>query len=287
MPGRRARRRPGGPPAPPVGEAVPDLRGGLGLLSRGLIAYGVIGLIVAVLGLALLLYANTRIDAAGDRVETSVAQLTTTLDATAQALHDASTTAATLQHDARPDADRGRRRGRHDRRRADEPPEPRERAPIGQHPRDIAARRRGERRRRDRQLDRGPRLASSPRSPTAWPPSRDSLAANADSLGALGDSIAATAERLRIRRRRGFARRRPRRDRAHAVRPDGLGGRPGDRRPRPRRLAAAPARGGRRAAAAGSPVRGGARPLAQLVPQGGSGGKQPAHPVDAAAGRCR
>ena len=78
--------RPAGPPPTgagrpptPVGDPVPDLRGGLGRLSRGLIAYGVIGLIVAVLGLALLLYANTRIDAAGDRVETSVAQLTTTL----------------------------------------------------------------------------------------------------------------------------------------------------------------------------------------------------------------
>jgi hypothetical protein len=75
---------------------VPDLLGGLGRLSRGLIAYGIIGLIVAVIGLALLLYANTRIDAAGDRVEASVGQLTTTLDRTAQALHDASTTAATF-----------------------------------------------------------------------------------------------------------------------------------------------------------------------------------------------
>jgi len=75
---------------------VPDLRGGLRRLSRGLIAYGVIGLIVAVIGLALLLYANTRIDAAGDRVEASVGQLTTTLDRTAQALRDASTTAATF-----------------------------------------------------------------------------------------------------------------------------------------------------------------------------------------------
>lgn len=87
---------PGGRPAQPAGEVVPDLRGGLGRLSRGLIAYGVIGLIVAVVGLALLLYANTRIDAAGDRVEASVGQLTTTLDRTAQALHDASATAATF-----------------------------------------------------------------------------------------------------------------------------------------------------------------------------------------------
>jgi hypothetical protein len=86
----------GGPLVPPAAGPTPDLRGGLARLSRGLIAYGVIGLIVAVVGLALLLYANTRIDAAGDRVEASVGQLTTTLDRTAQALHDASTTAATF-----------------------------------------------------------------------------------------------------------------------------------------------------------------------------------------------
>ena len=85
-----------GPLVPPPVEPVPDLRGGLGRLSRGLIAYGVIGLIVAGIGLALLLYANSRIDAAGDRVQASIGQLTTTLDRTADALHDASATAATF-----------------------------------------------------------------------------------------------------------------------------------------------------------------------------------------------
>ncbi len=94
--------RPGGPPpadaplTPGSSDATPDLRGGLRRLSRGLIAYGIIGLIVAGIGLAMLLYANTRIDAAGDRLEATVGQLTTTLDDTAQALHDASATAATF-----------------------------------------------------------------------------------------------------------------------------------------------------------------------------------------------
>ena len=56
--------------------------------------------------------------------------------------------------------------------------------------------RRGERRRRHRQRDRGPRLRLTAIA-DGLANSRDSLAANADSLGALGDSIAATAERLR------------------------------------------------------------------------------------------
>jgi ABC-type transporter Mla subunit MlaD len=95
--------RPGGtrsPDAPltpgPPASSAPDLRGGLARLSRGLIAYGIIALVVAGLGLAVLLYVNTRIDAAGERVEASVSQLTTTLDRTAKALHDASTTAQTF-----------------------------------------------------------------------------------------------------------------------------------------------------------------------------------------------
>ena len=82
-----------GPSAPP---AVPDVRRGLARLSRGLVAYGVIGIVVAVLGLGLLLYANTRLDEAGDRVEASLQPLATTLDRTATALHDAATTAQTF-----------------------------------------------------------------------------------------------------------------------------------------------------------------------------------------------
>lgn len=84
------------PLAPPATPATPDLRRGLARLSQGLVAYGIIGLVIAVLGLGLLLYANTRLDAAGDRVETALVPLATTLDRTADALHDAATTAETF-----------------------------------------------------------------------------------------------------------------------------------------------------------------------------------------------
>ena len=95
---------PGGPQSPPVeprapGAAdppAPDLRLGLHRLSRGLIAYGIVGLAVALLGLGVLAYVNTRIATAADRVAASVDQLATTLDRTATALHDASTTADTF-----------------------------------------------------------------------------------------------------------------------------------------------------------------------------------------------
>ena len=46
-----------GAPAP----VVPDLRAGLGRLSRGLIAYGVIGLVVAAIGFGALVWVNGRI----------------------------------------------------------------------------------------------------------------------------------------------------------------------------------------------------------------------------------
>jgi hypothetical protein len=91
--------RTGGPvaPTPPSGPADGlDLRKGLTRLSRGLIAYGIIGLVIAGLGLGLLAYVDTRVDAAGERVGTTVDQLATTLDRTAKALHDASTTAQTF-----------------------------------------------------------------------------------------------------------------------------------------------------------------------------------------------
>ena len=84
------------PLVPPAAPTAPDLRRGLARLSQGLVAYGIIGLVIAVLGLGLLLYANTRLDAAGARVETSLVPLATTLDRTADALHDAATTAETF-----------------------------------------------------------------------------------------------------------------------------------------------------------------------------------------------
>ena len=187
---------PGAPPGTPVGEAVPDLRGGLGLLSRGLIAYGVIALIVAVLGLALLLYANTRIDAAGDRVETSVAQLTTTLDATAQALHDASATAATFNTTldrtqtsvaAAADTIVGVRTSLQSLESV-----LRSVSILGTSPLGGAANAVGGIATSIEGLDSKLTAIAD-----GLVTSRDSLAANADSLGALGDSIVATADRLR------------------------------------------------------------------------------------------
>ena len=116
-PGRRVGRGRPSSPAPASrrrrcrrAPAAPDLRRGLARLSQGLVAYGIIGLVVAVLGLGLLVYANSRLDAAGDRVGGPSAPLATTLDRTADALHDAATTAETFGHDAR--SDRGGRVGR-------------------------------------------------------------------------------------------------------------------------------------------------------------------------------
>ena len=72
------------------------LRGGLGRLSTWLIAYGLIGLVVAAIGLGGLLWINGRINAAADRATATIAELTATLDRTATALEDASTTADTF-----------------------------------------------------------------------------------------------------------------------------------------------------------------------------------------------
>jgi methyl-accepting chemotaxis protein len=74
----------------------PDLRGGLGRLSRGLIAYGLIGLVVAAIGFGALVWVNGRISTLGDRVAVTVGELATTMEDTAQVLHDASTTAQTF-----------------------------------------------------------------------------------------------------------------------------------------------------------------------------------------------
>jgi hypothetical protein len=73
-----------------------DLRPGLAGLSRGLIAYGIVALIVAAIGFGLIVWANDRLGRIGREVDASVGQLATTLDRTAEALHDASTTAGTF-----------------------------------------------------------------------------------------------------------------------------------------------------------------------------------------------
>lgn len=70
-----------------------DVRRGLDRLSRGLIAYGIIGLVVAAIGVGALVWVNGRVGNLRTEVETSVGQLATTIERTAKALHDASTTA--------------------------------------------------------------------------------------------------------------------------------------------------------------------------------------------------
>jgi hypothetical protein len=81
---------PAQPPGPP---RPPDLRGGLDRLSRGLIAYGIVGLVVAAIGLAALFWVSGQVGRVRDEVGTSVGQLATTMERTATALHDASSTA--------------------------------------------------------------------------------------------------------------------------------------------------------------------------------------------------
>jgi len=72
------------------------LRAGLQRLSTGLIVYGLIGILVAIIGLGALVWANGRIATLSDRVSTSVTQLATTMDRTAAVLHDASATASSF-----------------------------------------------------------------------------------------------------------------------------------------------------------------------------------------------
>jgi hypothetical protein len=67
----------------------PGLRRALRRLSHGFVVYGVIGLIAAALGLAVLVWADGRVSAVADSVEVEVAQMTLTLDRTADTLHNA------------------------------------------------------------------------------------------------------------------------------------------------------------------------------------------------------
>jgi hypothetical protein len=69
------------------------LRGGLHRLSRGLIAYGIVGLIVTATGFGALVWANSRISDLRAEAEATVARLATTMEVAAYVLHGASTTA--------------------------------------------------------------------------------------------------------------------------------------------------------------------------------------------------
>jgi hypothetical protein len=73
-----------------------ELRPGLRRIANGLVVYGVIGLIVALLGLVALAWAGGRIDDLSDKTAARVSQVADTLDSTSQALTDASDTAKTF-----------------------------------------------------------------------------------------------------------------------------------------------------------------------------------------------
>jgi len=60
--------------------------------STGLLIYGVVGLLVAVLGLAALIWAGGRIGALTERTSTQVEEVAETLEASGQALEDAAST---------------------------------------------------------------------------------------------------------------------------------------------------------------------------------------------------
>jgi len=77
-----------------MGESRPlGLAEGLHRLSRGLIAYGIIGIVVAAIGFGALVWANGRISQIRSEVAANVARLTTTAGFAANVLHGASTTA--------------------------------------------------------------------------------------------------------------------------------------------------------------------------------------------------
>jgi hypothetical protein len=79
---------------PPVTAPMPPIsRGALGRLATGLVAYGLIGLAIALIGLFALLYAGQRIGGLADRTGEQVESLIATLDQTAVALDDAGSTA--------------------------------------------------------------------------------------------------------------------------------------------------------------------------------------------------
>jgi hypothetical protein len=72
------------------------VRGALPRLANGLIAYGVIGLILALIAALALAWAGGRFASLGDRIETQAAAIADTLDASAAALQDASSSATSF-----------------------------------------------------------------------------------------------------------------------------------------------------------------------------------------------
>ncbi|HEY7130780.1 MAG TPA: hypothetical protein VH440_00945 [Candidatus Limnocylindrales bacterium] len=83
-------------PGPPVAPVAAPGNARLGTLSRILIGYGVIGLIAAVIAAILLLFAFVRVTNLSNQLNSQVGGVSAVLDKTANALEDASTTAASF-----------------------------------------------------------------------------------------------------------------------------------------------------------------------------------------------
>jgi hypothetical protein len=73
-----------------------EWRDGLARLATALIGYGVVGLVVAAIGVAALVSASGRIGSLGDRIVSEAVSLDTIIVATADVLDDAATTAKTF-----------------------------------------------------------------------------------------------------------------------------------------------------------------------------------------------
>jgi hypothetical protein len=69
------------------------LHGGLQRFSRGLIAYGIVGLVVAAIGLGALIWVNGRVNALRNDVDATLVQKKTTVELAASVLRGAATTA--------------------------------------------------------------------------------------------------------------------------------------------------------------------------------------------------
>jgi hypothetical protein len=87
----------GTPPAAPLPAARPlGLREGLRRLSRGLLAYGTIGLIITLVGLVAMLWVGGRLGTMADRVGSQIDSVATTLEKSGTALTDAGATASSF-----------------------------------------------------------------------------------------------------------------------------------------------------------------------------------------------
>lgn len=87
------------PPPAPLASAPssdPTVRHGLRRFSTGLVVYGIFGLVVAAIGLALLLYVGNRVGGLAERTTARVDSLIATLDRTATVLDDAGDTAVSF-----------------------------------------------------------------------------------------------------------------------------------------------------------------------------------------------